>query len=507
MRISLAAVLTLLPLVAEAQTPLNAIEWLGRNAPQARTPILEPPVARSAQRPDVAVQALQRKSDPVGLVPPSVTGLPVDMWQGSDVDELTRLIARAPVRRLPAMQALLSTLLLSEAESPAGAEASEALLLARIDRLIELGAADPAQTLVESAGPTKTPARFRRWLDLTLLTGDEDKACRLLNERPWLLDDYAARIFCGARSGDWQTAALTLEAVHTLELLPHEQMDLLDRFLSPDVFDGAPPLPPPGNPDPLTFRLFETIGEPLPTTALPRAFATADLRDVAGWKAQVEAAERLTRIGAMPPNRLLGLYTERSPAASGGVWDRVEALQYFDTALTQGSAEAVTKTLPKVWQAMSDAHLEVPFAALFADRLSGLRLEDPRARAIQWRLRLLSPDYEAAAAEPLGQGRTETFLAALAQGRPQEVPAPNATAQAIADGFAPGARLPMRAAEALREHRVGEAILLAIATFDSGARGNLSDLSGAIATFRKLGLEDVARRATLQLMLLDRSAP
>ena len=48
----------------------------------------------------------------------------------------------------------------------------------------------------------------------------------------------------------------------------------------------------PGAPDPLTFRLFETIGERLPTAALPRAFAHADLRDVAGWKAQIEAAER-----------------------------------------------------------------------------------------------------------------------------------------------------------------------------------------------------------------------
>ena len=44
---------------------------------------------------------------------------------------------------------------------------------------------------------------------------------------------------------------------------------------------------------PLLFRLHEAIGEPLPTGALPRAYAVADLRDLAGWKPQLEAAERL----------------------------------------------------------------------------------------------------------------------------------------------------------------------------------------------------------------------
>jgi hypothetical protein len=46
---------------------------------------------------------------------------------------------------------------------------------------------------------------------------------------------------------------------------------------------------------------------------------------------RLESADRgrrtADRAGTIPPNVILGLYTEREPAASGGVWDRVEAFQ------------------------------------------------------------------------------------------------------------------------------------------------------------------------------------
>lgn len=505
MRIEPAFLAIWLPVVAAAQEPLSAIEWM-RQSPPADLPgtvLLEPPVTEAAQRPPIEVSPLEELAQPVGLVPAHVTGLPIDLWRGSDPRLLAQLIASSPVQDSPAMQALLYTVLLAEKRPPA--EAAEPLLLAQIDRLLQLGATDPAQALSELTGPTKSPARFRRWFDATLLTGDEDKSCAALVASPHLAPDYAALIFCTARAGDWQTAALTLESAHALELLPQEKLNLLDRFLSPEIFDGAPPLPPPDDPDPLTFRLYETIGERLPTADLPRAFATADLRDVAGWKAQLEAAERLTRVGALSPNRLLGLYTERLPAASGGIWDRVETLQRFDTALNTGSAAAVAKTLPDAWQAMRAARLEVPFAELFGQRLAAQPLHDEAAAALSWQLRLLSSDYESASRSPPENSTVNTYLAALAQGDPNRAMAPDDLARAIADGFAAGARPPAVLQPAIDAGRLGEVILRAIALFDSGARGNPADLTGALATLRAIGLEDTARRASLQLMLLDRA--
>ncbi|WP_424830771.1 hypothetical protein [Ruegeria sp.] len=489
---------------AQSSEPLSVIDWLSsppENLPS--TVLLEPPVTQTGLQPDVSVTPLEALSPPLGLVSSSVTGLPVDLWRRSEPSRLAELIKRVRVKDSPAMQRLLFTLLLSEARRPADPDEPDALLMARLDRLMQLGAADPVQSLVQLAGPTDTQDRFKRWFDATLLTGDEDRSCTALIAQPHLSRDYAAQIFCKARRGDWTSAALTLEAAHALQVLPQEELDVLDRFLSPELFEDAAYLPQPDDPSPLTFRLFEAIGERLPTASLPRAYANADLRDVAGWKAQIEAAERLTRIGALTPNQLLGLYTERKPAASGAVWDRVAAIQRFDGALQPDNPEGVAKTLPKAWKQMRSVGLEVPFAELFAQRLSAVPLADPEAENLRWRILMLSELYEDAALDAPKGSDNNHFLAALAQGDPGRARSPSPLADAIAEGFAWAAPVPPDIDALLQNEQLGEAVLEAMTLFAHGARGNLVDLTAAIAAFRRVGLEDTARRASLQLMILN----
>lgn len=510
--------LLLWPAVAQAQTalpdsarpgsvqvPLSVIDWLDQAAPVQLPDIvlLEPPVADTVLSPDIEVSPLEALTPPVGLVPGTVTGLPVDLWRGSDTDRLTRLITNAPVRGSPAMRTLLFTLLLSEARGPSDPQAADALLLARIDRLMDLGAVDPALAMAELAGPAHTPALFQRWFDAALLTGAEDRACAVLRQAPHLSPDYAAQIFCHARQGDWQTAALTLEAAHALALLPQDRLNLMDRFLSPDIYEGAPPLPLPRAPGALDFRLYESIGERMPTADLPRAFATADLRDIAGWKAQLEAAERLTRVGALSPNRLLGLYSERLPAASGGIWDRVRAVQHFETALDSRSADAIAKTLPPVWSAMQAAGLEMPFAALFAERLAAQQGLDPVTASMAWRIRLLTGGFKAASRTPPDNSELNTWLAALAQGDPQRAFAPDRRAASVTEGFRNPAGLSTDLQRQYDDGQLGAVILEIIGLYDSGVHGNSGDLVAALAALRAVGLEDTARRAALQYILLN----
>jgi hypothetical protein len=505
MRLRAAIFWTVLPLSATAQEPLSAIDWLNRHprADWSGDVLLEPPVTDNGTEPPISVSPLEVLAPPIGLVPASVTGLPADIWQASEVANLARLISDVPVLESPAMQTLLYTLLLAETVPPSGNGAAETLLLARIDRLMDLGAVDPAEALLEQAGPTATRERFRRWFDATLLTGDEDRACAALNAQPHLSEDYSARIFCAARGGDWSAAAVMLDGARALGLLPQAQLFLLDRFLNPDLYDNAPPLPQPTDPDPLTFRIFEAIGEPVSTAALSRAFAVADLRDLAGWKAQLEAAERLTRSGALSPNRLLGLYTARLPAASGGIWDRVAALQRFDSALDIGGAEAIETTLPEVWAAMRQARLEVPFARLYADDLAALPPTNAKTAALIFDIRLLSSGYKTAAKAPPDTPRAH-FLAALARGAPVASPGLGDLADSIVDGFSDPAIPPPEIQALLDAGQKGAAILKAMGLFNSGANGNPTDLGDALASFRAVGLNDTARRAALQLMLLDR---
>lgn len=494
----------------DPQTPLSVIDWLERQpAPSATTPATapaqldEPPVAASGLAPEVTVTPLGAGSPrEIGLVPATLTGLPGDLWWGSDAALLIKKINTLPEMYLPAAQALLYTVLLAEAQAPQGqASAGDALALARVQKLFDLGALDPAMSLIEQAGVTMSPAHFDLWMNISLLLGVEDRACSALGAAPHLTQAYGTRILCAARDGRWENAALTFGSAKALGLLPVETLDLLDRFLNPDLFEGAAPLPPPLTMDPLSFRLFETIGEAQPTGPLPRAYAVADLRDLAGWKAQLEAAERLTRAGALPDNRLLGLYTDRRPAASGRIWDRVAALQRFETALGTGSAEAVSKTLPPVWNAMKQAELETAFAGLFAERLAAFELPEPVSR-IAFEVGLLSPLYEATAAQAPNAPDT-ALLRAVALGRVTTTRPQETIAAAVHAGFTdapPRADLRQKA----QQKQLGESILTLLSLLEDGMNGDAKALQDALATLRALGLEDTARRAALQVLLLER---
>ena len=484
--------------------PLSVIDWLGSQPVPAAPPFQkkpdEPAVARSALPPSVDVAPLSNGSPrQIGLVPAHVTGLPASLWRGSDVQKIAKLLERLPELSLPAAQSLLYTVLLADVDAPGGiAAAGDTLALLRVEKLVKLGALDPALSLIEQAGVPTSAAHFDLWMQISLLTGSEDRACATLRAAPHLTNDLATRIFCSGRSGQWDNAALTFGSAQALGLIPEEKLALLDRFLHPDAFEGEPPLPAPRKMDPLSFRLFETIGEPMPTGSLPRAYAVADLRDLAGWKSQIEAAERLTRAGALPDNRLLGLYTERQAAASGGVWDRVAAIQRFETALQTGSTDAVAKTLPTAWRAMQDAALETTFAQLFAADLQKLDLTG-RTASMATVIALLSADYETAAAQSdPADLATQIAFGDVTGSRP----APSIDA-ALFDGFTDAAPRADLVATA-QQSRLGESILHILRLLEDGAQGDANALRDAVATLRALGLEDIARRASLQILLLER---
>jgi hypothetical protein len=207
-------------------------------------------------------------------------------------------------------------------------------------------------------------------------------------------------------------------------------------------------------------------------------------------------------VGAIAPNQLLGLYTERDPAASGGVWDRVAVFQDFDAALAAHDPLRVTATLAPAWAAMEAAQLEVPFAALYGEKLATVALQGDAAR-IAFRVGLLSPAYERLAAGRITTDVAEVFLKGLAKGSVEGLVAPDSLGRAIAPAFVLAEPSPA-ALKMLDEGRLGEAILMAIDQVSMGVQGELRGVTDGLALLRHVGLEDVARRTALQLMLLER---
>ncbi len=494
---------------AWAQAPLSAIDWLSEAlVDTTSTPFSEGPWAEwsltesSRQREVIRIAPITSVTpDSAGLLSADATGLPRNLWGAASSSEIAILLEKTSYGLLPSMRRLLFVLLLAETDPPTDGDDDGLLFLARIDLLLNLGAVDQAQALLELAGADDTE-RFRRWFDVSLLTGTERNACARLLRTPGLLDSLSARVFCLVRKGDYDAAALTLETARSLGTIDEPDAELLTRFLTPEMDDFASPVQPPRYPSPLTFRIHEAIGEPLPTLMLPRAFAQADLRSNIGWKAQIEAAERLAQTGAVSANLLLGLYTKRKPAASGGVWDRSAAIQNLDAAIREREPDRIAKALPEAWQVMRHLGLEAILAELYAEDLRELELEAP-AKALAYRIRLLSKDYRAVAMEHIPVDADERFLQAVARGDPAAVAVPNDLAFAIAEGF----RVPseLYGLSDLTGHRtLGVAVLYAVMRMRDGGMGDLGGIVEAIALFRAVGLENVARRAALETMILDR---
>ncbi|WP_116131087.1 hypothetical protein [Tropicimonas sp. IMCC34043] len=488
--------------------PLSSIDWLSRSLAAPPVPAAKPQETIASLAPDAAtddtitIEPLEPPSaDGIGLLPQSVTGLPADLWGASDVTTLSRMLAEFPVEPLPAVQVELHQLLLAELVPPRGSTGRAPMLQARIDALLARGAVEEAEALLERSG-SNAPELFRRAFDVGLLTGREQTACARMRALPGISPSYPVRIFCLARTGDWMAAALTLESAKALGQLTPEEDALLAQFLDADLAELLPPISAPARPTPLTFRMMEAIGEAMPTGSLPLAFAYSDLRPLAGWKARAEAAERLARAGALPPEVLLAIYRESSPAASGGVWDRIAAVQGLSDAIAAKDRDAVARQLEPAWQSMAAVGLQIPFAELFGLPLVQLDLGGS-AGALATRIGLLSRSYETVALAPTPQDPELRFLTSLARGMPADIPG-DARSAAVAAAFAtPMPPRPDDLAQLAMEGRLGEALLTALRGLADGSGADPRNITGDLAFLRSIGLEDTARRAALQLLLLE----
>lgn len=509
---------------AQQTGPLSVINWLELDSvSDVQTGFPVTPPDSTPPNVEISVRSLDRvRPEAVGLYPAARVGLPAEIWGSSRIERLAELTRSLPTDMLPALRELSFRLLLAEFTAPLVQATTPApnvspLLAARLQKLIEFGALDQAGALLDVLDLEAAELRLLRF-NIGLMLGDDSQACEALQPRqPQPETDpplssapqslRAALVFCQARAGDWQGAAARLQAGTDDGALDPYDADLLAGFLDAETeFDeSATLLPPPsGTPDPLHLRLREASGDPISISQLPVAFAHSDLRGSAGWRAQIVAAERLVRTGALPANRLLGIYTERRPAASGGIWERVRHVQSIDRALTEADAEALGTALTRGWPLIASGELDVPLADLFGPAIRATQLQGP-AQDLAFRVGLLTRDYETVALD-LGQNGTseERFLAAIARGLD---PAEHGqmrgeVAQAVALAFGEKTELRPESLEALEDGRLGEELLQTLVRL--GGPTDPRVLAEGLAFLRHVGLEDIARRTALESLLLDR---
>lgn len=505
----MAGCLGIAALPAMAAEPRSAIPWLSQSVeetePAPTTPL------RLGAPPDgnetITVTPLRDASrDGVGLLTPTQTGFAPALWGPASASRVRQLLLGHAAQGVPEALALFRKLLLAEAVPPAGSDAASPVLAARLDRLLEMGALEEADALLARAGPD-TPELFRRWFDASLLLERAEAPCEALRANPSLSPTLPARVFCLARGGDWNAAEITLTLGENVGSIPLEQERLLARFLDPDLFEEAPDPPPPEPLTPLNFLLREAVGLPRPPGPLPAAFLYVDLSERAPMRARINAGERLVLAGAAPPALLFAAYRAGEPAASGGVWDRAEAVQRLDASLDSVEPEAVAEALIAADDALSARGLRVALARVYAERLAALdpgKLAEPARRRL-FELLLLGGATEAAGRAAGSEPEAARLLAVAGAGTAPPLEEASDRMRAAIEGLTrrePTTPRETRLAEMVAEGRQGEAILAALDLVSAGTAVDPSALRAALFGLVRAGQEASARRIALQTLLL-----
>lgn len=459
--------------------------------------------ASTKSRGGITTEAIQTtplstsQPDAIGILTSEQTGIPQNFWGNSDPAVIARLVEPYLDFTLPEITALWQRIALSEIDPPTKAGKPGEILSARVAHLLNAGALDQAEALLNQAGPS-TPDLFHRAFDVGLLTGRAQTACAMMLRNPSLAPSLKERVFCLARENDWTAAALTLTTAKSLRLIPELDAELLTFFLDPELFDETNPPPAPMPLTALDFIMREALAMPRSGQALPLAFLHQDLQRETGWRNQVIATERLVGSQALPPQQLIALYQEGKPSASGGVWVRVSAVQNLLRSIEDGQPEQISEALLVAYRNLNAVGLSFILADIAANELDGTALT-PSGDRVRFRLQLLHTDAAELVGEFAPQTATDAFMQAIALGDvPQSANSDmEAAIRAAFEGTTSSNSLIVDA----RQGRMGEAILKSMTNLVRSRHRDPAALETTIAALRIARLEDEARRIAVQVLL------
>lgn len=487
-----------------AQAPLSAIEWLSesiKHPPEFTIPPAEDHLVPPTFMDITVVTGLSPvSSDAIGLLSPELTGFSADLWGDMRAIEIATMVAEFQNEGLPEAKNLFRRILLAQTNPAMDDTQSGLILQSRIQKLFEIGALDAAEALV-TLDTGSNPELFAQMFDIAILTQRTIEVCKILQKTPAISDDLSTRVYCLARSGDWNAAAITLSLAGTIGEIDPAREEMLIRFLDPELFVEEPD---PAIPDPLTvmdFVLREAVFLPRPAGHLPLPYLYRDIGSRAPQRAKMEASERLVKAGSMPSDLLFDAYREGKAAVSGGVWGRANAVQELDAALAENNEGAVLLAVENAVELFAINGLTTALAQEFAGQLAGVA----HGNTVNELLLLNAISVVDGAQIAPNSPSQELALAILDPTLEPPKINGNAMLNAIANGLwsdAPDTPTANLLAETLASGRQGAAILSALELLANGALSDPESIRAGLYTLREAGQEDAAKRLAIQILLL-----
>ena len=152
----------------------------------------------------------------IGLISIERTKFPSDLWINSSEKVLSEKLNSMPDLTLNSTNKIFKRLLLVDAKPPSNSIGVKNMgylfLLSRIDQLINLGAIDEVEEILNYI---KEPSieLMKRKIQVAFLNGRLSKTCDLASKYPNFEGMLQFKIICLVRKNDWQAAALAFTAV------------------------------------------------------------------------------------------------------------------------------------------------------------------------------------------------------------------------------------------------------------------------------------------------------
>ncbi|MDG2474085.1 MAG: hypothetical protein P8M50_02250 [Paracoccaceae bacterium] len=309
----------------------------------------------------------------IGIIPTDITGIDPGIWKYTDESDLFNSLRKLPDLKFQSAQTFLKRILISETQPPISSgelnQQGRLYLLAKLDKLIKIGALDEAETTILQI-PKIDSDLFERWTRIAFLTGRITKLCKELRDNSGLSKDLSLRIICLMKLNDWDAAALTLATAYSLEMIAQNRADLLIHYLDPKLI--------PKNQLAVTINASDEIDHFLINSNAKIPSAASDqvryqymiYKSNSSLENTINAAEKLVIKKSINASSLFDIYRNNYIDGSIGFWQRMIAVKNLDMTLKRNNHKAVSIALNKAIEEMHSANLLFLFAGEYADILS-----------------------------------------------------------------------------------------------------------------------------------------
>ena len=360
---------------ALATEPTNAIEWFNQSSPEVKESHHDIKPKKEDTTNVLINKSNLRPSNlnSVGIIPSQITGIDPNIWQKINEAKLFAELNELPYLNFHAAQTFLKRILISETNPPTPsnelAHSGKLYFIAKLDKLIQMGALDEAETLI-SQSPQSDPIIFDRLVKIGSLTGRMGEMCKMWQQNQELNIDLSLRIVCLAELNDWNAAVLILSSAANLRLLDRNREKLLLNYLDQNQFPTDSIQFTSTNFNHIDIYLLSKLKNFQSVSKNEIKYNYIRLKTDPSYLEKIIAAEHLAKSKAINASTLLDVYRSSSIQGSNPFWKRVISIKNLDLAMYRNNDKLTGMAVHRTVQQMFQGRLLFALAAEYGTKLS-----------------------------------------------------------------------------------------------------------------------------------------